>query len=128
MTLLDASIIIDGLRAKDMQLMGQMNAASGAVCRVTRAEVLSGVRGANDRVKLLTILDGFQQVGIPEAMWDAVGDLQSQLRAGGITVPLADATLAAIALALDAEIWARDTDFANMQRIVPALKLFREGP
>jgi predicted nucleic acid-binding protein len=126
MTLLDASIIIDGLRAKDMQLMGQMNAASGAVCGVTRAEVLSGARGANDRAKLLTILDGFQQVGIPESMWDSVGDLQAKLRAGGVTVPFADAALAAIAPSLDTEIWARDTDFTNMQRIVPALKLYRE--
>jgi predicted nucleic acid-binding protein len=99
MTLLDASIIIDGLRAKDMQLMGTMNAAGGAVCGVTRAELLSGARGPNDRTRLLTILDGFQQVGIPEAMWDAVADLQAQLRAGGVTVPLADAALATVALA-----------------------------
>lgn len=126
MTLLDASIIIDGLRAKDMQLMGRMNAAGGAVCGVTRAEVLSGARGPNDRTKLLTILDGFRQVDIPEMIWDAVGDLQAQLRTGGVTVPLPDATLAAVALALGAEIWARDTDFANIQRVVPALKLFDE--
>jgi hypothetical protein len=37
MTLLDASIIIDALRAKDIQLMRQMHSVGGAVCGVTRA-------------------------------------------------------------------------------------------
>jgi predicted nucleic acid-binding protein len=128
MILLDASIIIDGLRAKDLQLLGQMNAVGGAVCGMTRAEVLSGGRGQNDRTRLLTILDGFQQVGIPEAMWDDVGDLQARLRAGGETVPIVDAVLATVGLALDVEIWARDADFHHMQRVSSALKLYRENP
>ena len=128
MTLLDASIIVDALRAKDLQLMGQMNSVGGPVCGVTRAEIFAGARGPKDRAKLLTILDGFQQVSIPDAMWDEVGDVQAQLRAGGVTVPLADAVLTTVALALDVELWARDTDFNHIQPILPALKLYRENP
>jgi predicted nucleic acid-binding protein len=128
MILLDASIIIDGLRAKDIQLLGRMNSADGAVCGVTRAEILSGARGQQDRTRLLTILDGFQQVAIPEAMWDEIGGVQAQLRVAGVTVPLADAVLASVGMSLDVEIWARDSDFNNMQRVLPALKLYRENP
>jgi predicted nucleic acid-binding protein len=126
--LLDASIIIDVLRAKDMRRLAQLKSLGGAVCGVTRAEILSGVRTAPDRLRLLAILDGFQQVAIPDAMWDEVGFLQSQLRANGITVALADAVLTVVALTLNDKIWSRDVDFQNVQRVVPALKLFREGP
>jgi predicted nucleic acid-binding protein len=128
MTLLDASVIIDGLRAKDMALLGEMNGVDGAVCGVTRAEILSGARGTNDRAKLVTILDGFQQVALAEAMWDEIGGVQAQLRAGGVTVPLVDAVLATVAISLDVEVWARDAHFNDMQRVLPALKLYRENP
>ncbi len=60
MILLDASTIIDGLRGKDLQLIGRMNSLGGAVCGVTRAEILSGAKGPQDRTRLLTILGGFQ--------------------------------------------------------------------
>jgi predicted nucleic acid-binding protein len=126
MTLLDASIIIDALRANDVQLMLEMNAVGGTVCGVTRAEILSGARGRSDRAKLLTVLDGFPQVAIPEAMWDEIGDVQAQLRASGVTVPLVDAVLGALAISLDTEVWSRDSDFDNMQRALPNLKLYRE--
>jgi predicted nucleic acid-binding protein len=128
MTLLDASVIIDALRAKDMRLMGDMSAVGGAVCGVTRAEILAGAHSANDRARLITILDGFQQVATPEAMWDQIGDLQAQLRAAGVTVPLSDSVLAAIAISLDIDFWARDSDFDNMQAVLPQMKLYRENP
>jgi predicted nucleic acid-binding protein len=128
MKLLDASVIIDGLRAKDMALLGQMNAVDGAICGVTRAEIIGGARGTKDRAKLVTILDGFMQVALAEAMWDEIGDVQAQLRAGGITVPLVDAVLATVAISLDVEIWARDAHFNDIQRILPTLKLFQENP
>jgi predicted nucleic acid-binding protein len=128
MTLLDASVIIDALRTKDVQLMGRMNTADGAVCDITRAEILCGARDASDRAKLITILDGFQQVAIPEPMWDEIGNVQAQLRAAGVTVPLVDAVLATVALSLDVELWARDADFRHIQRVLPTLKLFIENP
>jgi predicted nucleic acid-binding protein len=127
MTLLDASVIIDVLRSKDAQLLQSMMSANGAVCGVTRAEILSGARGSTDQAKLVAILDRFQQVEIPATMWDEVGTVQAELRANGITVPLADAVLIAVALSLDIEIWARDRHFVHAQHIRPALRLFRES-
>jgi predicted nucleic acid-binding protein len=127
MTLLDASIIIDSLRARNLQLLAKMKSVSGAVCGVMRAEILSGARGPHDRLRLTTILDGFHQVAIPDVMWDQVGDVQSQLRASGVTVPLADALLTTIALAIGKEVWARDVHFPNIQQVLPALKLYRES-
>jgi predicted nucleic acid-binding protein len=73
-----------------------------------------------------TIVDALRAT--PEAIWDKVGDVLAQLRGGGVTVPLADALLCALALELGVEVWARDSDFRNMQRILPTLKLYREKP
>lgn len=128
MILLDASIIIDGIRAKELQLLEQMVQLSGAVCGVTRAEILSGTRVKKDHQKLLTILDGFQQVLIPESLWDAVGETQAHLRSKGLTVPMADAILATISIRLDIEVWARDSHFPAMKKLLPALKLYEEAP
>jgi predicted nucleic acid-binding protein len=128
MTLLDASVIIDGLRAKNVALLNQMSAAGGAICGVTRAEILSGARDAKNRANLITILDGFQQIAIPESMWDEIGDVQAQLRTSGVTVPLVDAVLATVAISLDVEVWARDIQFNTIQGVMPALKLYRENP
>jgi predicted nucleic acid-binding protein len=124
MILLDASVIIDALRTKDIALMSRLASLGGAVCGVTPAEVLSGARGSADRSKIVTILDAFHQVSIPQSLWDLVGDAQAQLRAGGVTVPFSDAVLVAVALAIDSEIWAHDVDFVNAQRVLPHLKLY----
>jgi predicted nucleic acid-binding protein len=127
MTLLDASVIADALRAKDLHLMAKMKEVRGAICGVSRAEVLSGARGPRDRDRLRTILDGFLQISISNDLWDEVGALQAELRAGGVTVPLADAVVAGLAQSMDMEIWARDAHFRLAQQILPALKLYRES-
>lgn len=127
MTLLDASVIIDGLRAKDLRLLEQMRSVDGAVCGVTRTEILGGARGAADRQKLVTILDGFARVLIADSLWDDVGDTQAALRSSGVTVPLADALLSTLAMSLGVDIWARDAHFQVIQQAMPSLKLFGEA-
>jgi predicted nucleic acid-binding protein len=127
MTLLDASVIVDALRSKDLDLLNKMKAADGAVCGVSRAEVLSGARGPRDRERLLTILDGFAQVDILSSLWDKVGEILAELRAAGVTVPLADAVVLAVAISIDVELWARDAHFELAQKILPTLRLYRES-
>jgi predicted nucleic acid-binding protein len=126
MTLIDASLLIDYLRTKDLQLLARIKTVEGALCGVTRTEVLSGARSDADHLRLTKILDGFQQVLIPQTLWDEVGKKQSQLRAGGLTIPLADAVLITVGLTLDIEVWARDAHYRSAQLIFPALKIHKE--
>jgi predicted nucleic acid-binding protein len=51
----------------------------------------------------------------------------SELRGSGITVPLADAVLAAVAMSLDVEVWASDAHFNRMQRVLADLRLHQES-
>ncbi len=122
MTLLDASIIIERLRARDPAIIRALT-IDGAVCGVTRAEILSGARNDADRQQLVTILAGFQQVSISHALWDDVGAAHATLRAGGLTVPMIDVVLAIVGMAVDCEVWTLDAHFRAMQRLFPRLKL-----
>jgi hypothetical protein len=39
---------------------------------------------------------------------------------------LADAVLAVIAMSLEMDVWARDADFNNIQRVLTTLKLYQQ--
>ena len=128
MILLDTSVLIDYFRTSDRRLLALMQQHAAAICGVTRAEVLHGALGAQHRQRLLTTLNTFGQVLIPDALWDSIGDNLAVLRSRGVTVPFADVVIATVALAADVELWARDGHFADVQRIIPALRLFQEPP
>jgi predicted nucleic acid-binding protein len=128
MILVDTSVVIDYANGRDAKLNGLLPTLPAAVCGVVRAEVLHGARNAADRQNMLSVLAGFQQVLIPDVLWDVVGDNLATLRAAGVTVPLPDAVLVTLAIDRDVELWTRDKHFALMQPVLPALKLFQEPP
>ena len=128
MILADTSIVVALLRTRDPRLRGLVVAHDGAVCGVTRAEILHGTRDAKHRQQLLTALSLFQHVPIPDSLWDSVGDHLAALRAAGVTIPFADAILAAVAIANNIELWSHDAHFALVQRVLTQLQLFQEPP
>ncbi|HEY8506454.1 MAG TPA: PIN domain-containing protein [Gemmataceae bacterium] len=128
MILVDTSGVIDHLRSGDAKLLGLFRSLPGAVCGVTRAEVLHGARNPADRGRLLTVLNAFHQVPIPDSLWDTVGDMMAALRAVGVTVPFPDAAIASVAVSAGVELWSRDNQFQLIQRVEPRLLLFQEPP
>ena len=127
MILLDSSVVIDLFRAHDDRILDVILEHDAAICGITRAEVLYGARDVSHRVKLIAALDLFQSVSLPEAIWDQIGDNLAVLRASGVTVPLADAIIATVAMTNDVELWARDQHFPLIGQVIPALKLFKEA-
>ena len=128
MTLVDRSVVIDFLRSGDAKLLGLFRSLPGAVWGVTRAEVLHGAKNPADRARVLTVLNAFHQIPIPDSLWDAVGDLLAALRFTGVTVPFNDAMIAAVAVSAGLELWTRDSQFKLIQRAEPRLVLFSEPP
>ena len=128
MILVDSGVLIDYLRTKDPKLDRLFQSEPVAVCGVTRAEILAGARGAKDRQRLVQFLSTFQQVPIPEALWDLIGDYLASLYASGITVPLPDVVIATLGIENDMEVWARDPHFLLMHKALPRLKLYQEPP
>jgi predicted nucleic acid-binding protein len=128
MILVDASVLIDFLRTKDLELEGLFRSQSAAVSGVTRAEIIAGARGSRDRQRLLRFLNAFPQVATPETFWDLAGDTLNVLYARGITVPFPDAVIATLGIENSMEVWARDPHFPLMQKVLTRLKLFQESP
>ncbi len=128
MTLVDTSVMIDGLRRPDPRLQALFASAQVALCGVTRAEVLHGARDAADLQRLMAALDIFPQIPFLERFWDAAGENLYALRRAGISVPFADVLIATIALEHDLELWTRDSQFRLIRNVLPGLKLFQEPP
>jgi predicted nucleic acid-binding protein len=124
--LVDTSVVIDYLRSGDVTLLRLFQTLPAAICGATRAEVLHGARNPADRARLLTVLNAFHQVPIPEALWDEVGTLFAAVRAGGVTVPFTDALIAAVAVSFGLEIWTRDTQFQLIRTVEPRLALYQQ--
>lgn len=128
MILLDASVLIDFDRGKDPKLGALLLSLPLSVCGPTRSEFLHGARTPSHRAKLVTALNGFAQVLIPDTLWDDIGDNLAIHRRHGLRVPLPDAVVATVAITFDLEFWARDAHFLHMQQHLPDLRLFVEPP
>jgi predicted nucleic acid-binding protein len=125
--LLDASVLIEYLRRRDPALGRALSTLDLGLCGITRAEILHGARDKTDRLKLITLLDQFHFLPIPESLWNLLGDHLHQLRTHGIIVPFTDAALATLAIHLDIELWGFDAHFPLIASVLP-LKLYRSFP
>ena len=128
MILVDTSVIIDYLRTGDAKVDKLLHTLPMAICGISRAELLHGVRSPVDRKRLIIILAAFIHLTIPDTIWDAVGDNLCILRSKGVSIPFPDAVIATLAISNDIELWTRDSHFGHVQSAIPALKLFIEPP
>lgn len=128
MILADTTVAIAYERARSARLQQIIQGNAAAVCGITVAEMLAGVRTAKDEARCLAALADFQRLPLPDPLWETIGRNQSQLLAHGLTIQLADTAIATLALDLDLELWHYDRHFVDMQNVLPRLKLFQEPP
>ena len=128
MILIDTSVLIDYVRGKDAKLLALLPKHPVAVCGIVRAELLCGALNAGHRASLHALLATFNQVTIPDSLWDSVGDHLAELRRNGLTIPFADSVIVSLGIALGIEVWSRDKHFPAIQVVLPAFKLFQEPP
>jgi len=126
MILADTSVIVEYLRAPTGRVLTLLSENDAAICGVIRTEVLAGARDPAHLQRIATALDAFGYLSTSERIWDALGDNLRALRAAGLTVPLADALIATVAIEHGVEVWTRDAHFARMQTFLPQLRLFQE--
>lgn len=89
MILVDTTVVVAYLRSADARLQKLFATHQAGICGVTRAEILHGVRNPADLVRFGQALNAFQQISIPDALWDEVGAHLAALRAAGLPTPLA---------------------------------------
>ena len=90
---------------------------------VVLAELIQGCRTTNEAEAITSKLTGLRFLDTRFSTWKRSGDLSFALRRKGITVPLSDLVVAAVALEHDCSVYALDPHFEQ----VPGLKLHRPG-
>jgi predicted nucleic acid-binding protein len=128
MILTDTSVVIDWLRSPNTRLYGIISTYAAAICGVTVAEVFAGARTTAELTHYRVALTVFGNVPVPLDIWERVGQNLFACRRMGITVPLADAIIATVAIDNSLELWTYGIHFALMQAALPALQLFVEPP
>lgn len=128
MLLVDTSVVIDYTRSADPGILAVFQAEDAAITGIIRAEVLHGARDPRHRAQLIAALDAFRQENMTPALWDQVGDSLAFLRTKGISVPFNDVSIAVLAIHLGVELWTRDQQFALIQGVLPALRLYTKHP
>lgn len=126
MILVDTSAWIDFFRGKGplasvVEVLLDENHV--AVCGPVRAELRRGIRNRLEREKVLSLLEGCSDLSQPDDLWNEAGDLGALLGAKGATVKTLDLLIATYALAHDATLLTRDSDFRTMHRLGIPLRL-----
>ncbi|MGL6097605.1 MAG: PIN domain-containing protein, partial [Fimbriiglobus sp.] len=124
------SVLVDYSRAKgtDPKLNRLILALPLCVCGMIRAEMLAGARTPAERGTLVAFLDRLGLTDTEEDIWDVLGDNLRAVRRAGLTLPFPDVLIATVAIDAGVELWTRDGHFAQVQAVLPGLRLFPEPP
>jgi len=99
----------------DQQLLAGSIFAVGPVI----AELLQGARTEKDYLILKNSIDGLPFIETNFEDWKLAGEISYKLRRKGVTLPITDCVIAAVAIHQNASVMTYDLHFAN----IPNLKL-----
>ena len=117
--LIDTSAWIDFFRGKQtaatdaVQLALQLGTAR--LCGPVKAELLQGAKSKKEKQQLQVMFSAVENLAINEADWETAGNSIQTLREGGVTVPLTDALIAAIANRHKTAVLTLDRHFSHLR-------------
>ncbi len=127
-TLVDTCAWIDFLRASNGLLGDAVERALAAdqavMCSVSVAELLQGIKsdakGNKEKQQLEFLFSSVPCLSVVDDDWVQAGNTLGQLRATGVTLPLTDALIAAVARRHDLAVLTIDAHFQHLAvRLVP---------
>lgn len=98
-----------------------IDARSLALVGVVLAELLQGCRTPKESEEILDVVTALDFLDTTCSTWQRAGQLSASLRRNGITIPLTDLTIAALALEHRCQVFTLDPHFEK----VPGLSLYR---
>ncbi|MFZ5863554.1 MAG: type II toxin-antitoxin system VapC family toxin [Nitrospirota bacterium] len=84
---------------------------------VVLAELLQGCRTPKDRHEVTEAMLALPYIELTQTTWIRTGDLSSDLLRRGLTVPIPDLMIAAVALEHDCRVYSRDRHFQHIPRL-----------
>lgn len=116
--LVDTSAWIAFLRPGDSAVgdavTGLVRADRATLVGPVLAELLQGVRGSKEASRLRSVFTVLPYVADDRSDWESAGDALRLLRAKGVTVPLTDALIAAIAKRQGLDVLTLDAHFQHL--------------
>ena len=82
-------------------------------------ELLQGVKSADEKEVVLNSLSGLSYIEMNEKLWQSSAVLSAALKKKGLTLPLSDIFIAALAIEHNLKIFTLDKHFAQ----IPGVKL-----
>ena len=123
MVLADTCIWIDFFRGKNPRITSRfrelIRTGQVALAGVVLAEVIQGISSADEQGLVVDHFLSLTYFETTRQTWEKAGTLSKLLRSRGITVPLTDLVLAAIAIENDIEVYTTDSHFTK----IPGLRL-----
>jgi predicted nucleic acid-binding protein len=113
--MIDTCAWIDFLRKKEGVLgdavVKLIEFDKAVICDVVVAELLQGAKGKNEKQQLQLLFNTVQRVTVVAEDWDEAGQLLQDLRRKGITLPLTDALIGAVAVRKQLPVLTADKHF-----------------
>jgi hypothetical protein len=92
-----------------------------ALVGVVLAELMQGCRDPKESREILETVTALDFLDSTRLTWQRTGELSASLRRSGITIPLTDLLIAAIALEHNCQVFTLDPHFEK----IPGLSLYR---
>ena len=118
--LIDSNVYIDLLRARKDVLAtlyewAEFRGGSLAICGMIRLEVLRGMKSLKAFQSISSLMDVMINIPSDNRLWSEATDLAWNLDRKGITIPGADAVIAASALRSGAAVMTSDAHFSRIE-------------
>lgn len=81
------------------------------------AEILQGVKAPKEANLVKQSLEKLPYMEITRDIWEAAGEISASFQGTGVTIPLSDLIIAAVALSGDHEIFTIDPHFYKVDRL-----------
>ena len=123
--LADSNIFVDFWKNPSQNMIEHFRRDKIVICGVVRSELMHGAVSDKNLGKISEMLDLFESYEMGKEDWYTLGEELYRLRTHGLTVPLADAIIACLAIKNDVPVWTRDNHFIRMQEILTNLKVIK---
>ena len=115
MILLDTNVIIDLLNNEDDSRWNLLNQEDCVICGIVISELYSGIRSKKEEKAVEFFVNSLECLSVEEGDWQKIGQLISNFKKNGLSVPFQDAVLAYLSIKYGCKILTLDKHFPMMK-------------
>ncbi len=124
--LADSNIFVDFWKNPSQEMINRFRRDRIVICGVVRSELMHGAVSDKNLEKIRETLDLFESYEMGKEDWYTLGVELYRFRTNGLTVPLADAIIACLAIKNDMPVWTHDNHFIRIQEVLTNLRVIKE--